>query len=939
MRIFLEGNQDLAKWHLPVAEAKFKAFVEMCKESGLKQDRFTFVFSEDGTTVYGQYYFGQESLQVYAPSRRVVTEKSKGDLSDETKPKVFYVNTSKGYFWVEVRYVDNAPKVILTPFVAVVGDEFVYPGFTLNAPGMLAGNFGDTQKARYVLAQNGGVIGTELGVPGAIKSTAIIDKKSKITVAPRTTVTHDYVLMKSDGGKTAEVRRIKISADAVERLYFSINMTYEGETNLYVSTLRPNPCWIHRKCFGSYFSPNKTIGYHVDIGVDDEFLGNMQSITGGDLLDNTGGANESLFNHTPDLYRFASLLCFPLDVDDNDITLVMVSPTMGFADGPGGDKKCWGGYGITQTDAGCADYQRDFTSWLLSPRLVVATINTATGVPVFTELTSGKFKAESWCKDFSMSVIVDMKYDCGNVFFEQNGSELNGTPCRVDVECGGNCGVGNDPVGFNGNCPVEFSTWQHWALFFRENLRVQRHLFLCFGSDTPAPSSPAKMDGYYFMFDGLWHLDVGVHYSNETKLGNTCTLCSVPAAGQTPGELVYFTFGSNVDPNFVLQSGGHEYVQNLEVVAPLGWHDMPDGTYNVSSSFGFIAKVPESLAAPVEPVILVGGVEFASPEVDGSTVKCERYLMSRPCDCDTNQMILGQYSSLTLNSLTAVYVEGGCAPFIWVASSGHFQEDIEGTVSYGSRVVTDDTGLYIMSGGCHEKVTITDACARVVSIEANAQSAYINGPDVLAPGSSAVFSLSATITSPIYYSGGLEFINQSGVHFTLRMPDNSCGGEFTVSLSWCGFTAEKKVRPTDGRWVLIYNGLYGGVGCMDFIPVPGNNAWIEQPYSGARIESTAYHGKYYIVDAVGTYGVTSGIFTAEECEDRFSAYGATQQGIQWATTNIADYINDKFLNNPDVALARYPGFPFVRAALSWSGRYGYYLFNNYWYRNIYEWVC
>ena len=81
-RIFLQGNEDVARWHLPVVLSRFKAFVSRCKNSGLKQDRFTMTFEEDGTVVFGQYFYGEESVQIYSPVRTIVIEeKSKDDLS------------------------------------------------------------------------------------------------------------------------------------------------------------------------------------------------------------------------------------------------------------------------------------------------------------------------------------------------------------------------------------------------------------------------------------------------------------------------------------------------------------------------------------------------------------------------------------------------------------------------------------------------------------------------------------------------------------------------------------------------------------------------------------------------------------------------------------------------------------------------------------------
>ena len=139
MRVFLSGNEDVARWHLPVAQSKVAAFADECRKQGLKQNRFTFLFKETGAMVEAQYAFGQVAMQIHAPFIPLVEESMEEQEEQIVHPKTFWVNTTQGYFWVEVRYTDGVPQVILSPFTAVVGDEFVYPGMALTAPGMISG--------------------------------------------------------------------------------------------------------------------------------------------------------------------------------------------------------------------------------------------------------------------------------------------------------------------------------------------------------------------------------------------------------------------------------------------------------------------------------------------------------------------------------------------------------------------------------------------------------------------------------------------------------------------------------------------------------------------------------------------------------------------------------------------------------------------------------
>ena len=858
MRIFLEGNQDLAKWHLPVAEAKFKAFVERCKESGLKQDRFTFVFSEDGTTVYGQYYFGQESLQVYAPEKKGITkERSQSDVSVSITPKVFYVNTSKGYYWVEVRYVDGIPKVTLTPFEAVVinenfGFDFIYPGFALNAPGMIAGNFDDTLKTRYVLAQNGGVIGTDEDKVGVIKSIAVTDPLSRITVVSTTTAVHDFVLMKSDGGKTAEIRRVKISAVGVERFYSSIDMAYEGEVGFDAGVLYPNPCWVHRKCFGSYFSPNKTIGYHVDIGIDDDFLGNMQKITGGDLLDNTGGAGESLFNHAPDLYRFAGLLCFPVSVEENVMSVVMVSPTMGFADSPLDSKKCWGGYGATQGTVGCADYQKDFTSWYLAPRLVKVSIDSATGTKEFADLSGPvgngeeEFKVMSWDGTFYATAITSRVSECSNDFYDKSGTEEVGSPCTWSEACSGSCGANYDPSGFIGECPKAWSAYEHWSMFFREDIKNIIKSFFLFGFNTPTPHSAKDMHGYYFMFDGLWHLDIGNHWSTTGKTGNSCSICCVPIAGQVPGGTVYFTVnGFNRE---WIMAHGHEFVDNLEVVASLGYHSMPDAGLQWSTRLGFIAKVPEHLEAPHPPVICTGGVRYPSESAEGEEVVCSRSFASRPCLCDGNAMEWDPFSTFGLNGTYWLKFSGGCPPFDWSGTGVRFVNS-DGTTIPKNELEFRQS-VYVATEQCEASASVVDACSySLKKQDALSVSWMVVGPDWMLPAQVTTFH--HNLPPGATYTGTLIMLQSFGTGGVLQMPD-SHSGYYTASWEGaCGSSASKNVDTI-------------GADCTGAIPsgsgaFPGPGAYVQYGVNtifriGAfsRVNTHLYQSSWF-VGKWGTY--------------------------------------------------------------------------------------
>lgn len=787
MRIFLNGNEERAKWHLPVVEAKFRSFVARCKKAGIKQDRFTMYFEEDDTSVFGQYFYGEESIQIYSPTNvRVVKEKSKVDLSVEDEPKTFWVNTTKGYFWVEVKYSAlGIPSVVLTPFVAKIGDEWVYPGVGAGSPGMLAGCYADNATGRYVLGQDGVVLTGVMAKKGTVSSTAIANPAARITVIPGTE--HEYIIMLNTEGKIADVYKVGVvfadNVFSVNRNYAYVNMVIEGETQLTAAVLMHIPAWLHRKCSGSYFSPNKTIGYHVDIGTDDEYLGNMMSVYGADLLDNTAGYPEAAFNHTKDLYRFASLLSFPVGISENGVDILMVSPTMGFS----GDEsdKCWGGYGLTQSWAGCVDYQQDFNDWLLSPRLIQVSIRFDTEEKIFSDISNAEvqtYMVRSWDDSFNCTVVVDTSVYCDTQFYSDNTETQDGQCGWVEdttIICSG------DP-GSTGEKAEGWELYKHWQYFSREDLRLSRKLYFLFGNARPAPLEPSGMNGFYFMFDGLWHLDIGVLWAKAKLFGDSCGLCMIPHSSQVPGDDVIF-YLQNVDSSWI-KDNGQAYVVNMEITTQLGWISLPGG----GTAVGFIAVVPEEYEAPHDPVLMKGGIRYPSAIVDGVEVYCERGIMSDPCICSGNTMVLDESSSdFALEQSHIVAVFDGCPPFEWVVSGG--------TIGDYAFLITDLRQYTVdVEDECHAELMIKDACGTILELsDTYTVVGAITGDKYLDNGETCVYyhNLGAGAT----YTGTLIHIEdvagEGGYGAVLQMPEGvGHGTSYTVSfIGKCEFTAEMQV--------------------------------------------------------------------------------------------------------------------------------------------------
>lgn len=923
MRVYLSGDEDTCKWHLPVVQSMLNNWVLLCQKSGIKQNTFQHVFEDTGTTVQAQYTFGTVSVQLHAPSQHKESAKQEESKVDLSCPRVFYIETSGGYFWVIVqRDADGVPLVRLEQFTPTDADGFVFQIMGHQTPGMLASSI---NKKRYVVTQGAGVFTGECNEKGLVLLPPSCDGIGRIT--PDFAI-HKYVIVAGDY-ESKSIRMVdlsflggKIVADLKYTEASSLLAVDAGQ--LAPTALHPNPCWVHRKCFGSYFSPNKTIGYHVDIGIDDEFLGNMSMVRGGDLLDNTGGFPEAMFNHTKDLARFISLLNFPIAVSGSTVTIVLESPTMSYMSETG--EKCWGGYAITQSEYGCADYQRDFSPWLLAPRAVTVVCDLVSGAMEFSDIAgiateaaadAQEYEIFSWDDKFKTTLVFDVSHKCDTVsyseFFPVDTIDGN---CDWTEECTGDCGI-DDETTYSGECAKIWDVLKYRSDFFREELSVCRKLYLVFGGRAVSPFSPQDMTAFFFMFDGFWHLDVGLHWSRQEFTGDFCSLCSTPQAGQYPGGLIWFYVGGSSGTEHIGEVG-HEYTENLEIVTPLGIIPGPYG-FDV---FGFVAKVPEYLAAPHEPVVLTGGIRYTSAMDSDAHVECEKYLMSTPCECTGNELVITGDSYVTAYS-GIVAIDGGCEPFYWYIRGADIIDPSTGANLGYKLSKTTMRGISVIAHEpkCGISVLVRDACNRSVSIESEIVTGDIDGPDIMSPGTTATFSLD-TNTSSVSYSGSLELISQSGSSVVVKMPDDACGGEYSVTLSACGTTKTKLVRPTAGYWKQI--GMYSwpwdswsgiGIAVYSVYPwvVPG---WMDKDYNVLNSES--YFGKYKCVDAVVSYRTA----TPEACAAtprHFPIGTVCRTGAHsYGTTTDCEYFHESYA--PDGS---------SRGACA----------NGYQSRILYEWSC
>lgn len=808
MRIYVTGNEDTARYHLPVVQARAMDFAERCKCAGLSQDAMAFSFEDTGTRVSVQYVFGQIQVQIASPVIDSIPIAKEKEDNQVVMPGTFYMETSLGYFWVRVRKDDEGiSRVELEAFEAmkssddISSQEFVYPAMGYRTPGMLSGSFGSDDN-RYVASQAGGIFVGKDQQKGTIKMPPTGNEDARLNVQQNDAGRGEFCIIDNTEGKSCFFKYIVVSLDdnsevSVEMKHGNVDMLSEGETGgIIPDNLEKIPCWIHRKCLGSYFSPNKTIGYHVDVGTDDDYFGNAWAIPSGiqDKLDN-GTGEFSYFNHVMELYRIAPLAAAPLSVDDQFISLLLVSPTM-IWDAPTRDEMCWGGYG--NTTFGCLDQPVDFQRSILAPRFCVAKYSFASGgVVSVIEPLYASIHIKSWCSFFGASLSsLAIKQCSSKPLVSDFETKEADNPCGWSDEGTAFCMSGQ--IAVDQVVPKEQRYMQHGIYGFEEDLIVHREIEFSFNVNSYIASPDSRGKNFYFLFDGLWHESMAAMWLTNPVVSNQCGLCAEPAWAQMPGGNVTFVVNGSIQEGTTIQwlaENATEYVNNLQIIAPLAVRDVYLGM-TTSSQLCFIAKVPEMFAAPHEPVVLVGGITYPSPDVEGETISCEYTLMSAPCICDGGfHFYLYGFGSYLAMTGGRACIQGGCGPYNWSVIGGSLYDD-DG--NYGPTVnQTDKTYFQIAVSdySCSARLSVTDACGETIELEAEDSGGArpIYGPTFLQQGASATYHHGMG-TSAVY-SGGLTVISEGDNSAVLQMPSTQTE---PVTIGWsgpCGWAGSLTVTP------------------------------------------------------------------------------------------------------------------------------------------------
>lgn len=115
MRIFLSGNEEVCKWHLPVAKGRALAFAALCKTRKLFQNVTSFTFVDTKTEVSIQYINGEITVRLYSPIH-VFNVVRKEKRKEENKFNfLISVGTEEAGYYVLI--VDNFGNTISVEFI------------------------------------------------------------------------------------------------------------------------------------------------------------------------------------------------------------------------------------------------------------------------------------------------------------------------------------------------------------------------------------------------------------------------------------------------------------------------------------------------------------------------------------------------------------------------------------------------------------------------------------------------------------------------------------------------------------------------------------------------------------------------------------------------------------------------------------------------------
>lgn len=378
--------------------------------------------------------------------------------------------------------------------------------------------------------------------------------------------------------------------------------------------------------------------------------------------------------------------------------------------------------------------------------------------------------------------------------YSESGSEQILEPCAWS-ENGTSACVGPMNVPVAAVIGSEISYFKHSLSAFDENISAKKMISFWPGGHSFIDDVVNRNKGFYFIFGSSWKASFAAMWLTSSTVGNTCGICAFPQFYQEPGLEItfvvndYISSGAN-NIQWIAENGTEFVNENLVVTQPLGVNIVTIGAAT-GPLLSFKARVPEHLAAPHEPVLLVGGVSYPSADVDGVTIECSYSLMSAPCECSPMQWVSLGEKVFPLGGEDFYTTTGGCPPFEWTANNAEILKLDGSHLSHYERKLATSV-LVRSTSQCSGSVSVSDICGNSLYSHGEIQTStlVIVGPALLEIGESATYY--HNLTGPAQYTGTLDVVTEFANGVIVQAP--SAIGSHTVSWNGiCGQGASRTV--------------------------------------------------------------------------------------------------------------------------------------------------
>ncbi len=318
-RIVYYGDRYRAESYLPIA-LKRLADLKARMEAGNFLQLSRTMTLDDGTYIRFRSMYGLDQIEIFAkPTEIFVEAEPVTETEEETiiQEYTFYVDTDQGRYWVRFSEVEDPETKIVEKVVQKIEYDELDESYENRGA-----DTGHCRKSfefygqRYLLTSGGNAYDPDDYVVASYSGSDVqflVNQDQFAFFVPSTyTIDGQLFSFLQDGSGNATVQAGSLIA--------------MSEHYISTSSLKPIPHSIHMKCAGSYWQPQKTIGYEMDTGMetppwDEDRVDRLNNVSGlANQVDNnpdaafSGGAfggsgaedGEYYFNLIKDLERLAA---------------------------------------------------------------------------------------------------------------------------------------------------------------------------------------------------------------------------------------------------------------------------------------------------------------------------------------------------------------------------------------------------------------------------------------------------------------------------------------------------------------------------------------------------------------------------------------------------------------------------------------------------------